>query len=76
MARRLKGRWWKCMGLFTQHIKPHVSCDGGEDMLNNIMEYNPSHCGSNEEGGSLLDLGVDHKCNESPWKLKDGGDLI
>jgi hypothetical protein len=54
------------MGLFMQHIKPHVSCDGGEDMLNNIMEYNPSHCGSNEEGGSLLDLGVDHKCNESP----------
>ncbi len=75
MARRLKGRWWKCMGLFTQHIKPHVSCDGGEDMLNNIVEYNPSHCGGNEEGGSLLDLGVDHKCNESPWKLKDGGDL-
>jgi hypothetical protein len=42
------------------------------------MEYNPPHCGNNEEGKSLLDLGVDHKCNESPWELKDGGrpDLV
>jgi hypothetical protein len=63
------------MGLFMRNIKPHVSYDGGEDILINIMEYNPPHCGNNEEGGSLLDLGVDHNCNESHWELKDGRDL-
>jgi hypothetical protein len=31
-----------------------------------------AHHGSNEKDGSLLDLEVKHKCNESAQELKDG----
>jgi hypothetical protein len=39
------------------------------------MLFVPHH-GSNEEGGSPLDLEVGHKCNESTQGLKDGGGSI
>jgi len=44
-------------------MKPHISCDGGKDILRNVMKCNifPT-IGTTKESESLLDLKVGHKC--------------
>ncbi len=48
--------------------------DRNEGIPNSIMRCNPFPImGTKKNGGSLLDIKVNHKCNESTQELKDGG---
>jgi hypothetical protein len=48
-------------------MKPYVPHNEGENISNDIMGCNSfSTMGTTKDDGSLLDLGFDHQCNESP----------
>jgi hypothetical protein len=47
-------------------MKPYVSHDEGKDISNDIMGCNSFSTMGTTRDDSLLDLGFDHQCNESP----------
>jgi hypothetical protein len=40
LTKKLKGRCREIVGLFPQNMKLNISCNGHENILNDIMGYN------------------------------------